>query len=146
MKLAICISGLLGLVWGTLATALLGGFSAGFTTKESIVWLLPGIPAGIAAGWITICSIEKKISRFRRGLLAYYTGICVYWLILFIILRIDAGIASTFDLEDNFSLLFVMLIWGTIPYGFILIPAAVGSCEVVSMIYGFNFIENNHNN
>ena len=125
MKIALTLSAITGLAWGLIAYFLIGGrFSEG--TPWSI--LLAGVVAGICAGLQTIRSRKKKEGKEGVGatFACYYLGIFAFWLAWFIYERAAMCIAdggwTAFDLKDNFKLLGIYIVLGTVPYGLALVP------------------------
>lgn len=100
MKQTLKFSAFSGLVWGGVATALLGGFSPGSTFFEGFLMCLGGIPAGIAAGWCVVACGRSKVRPIRQGLAGYYGGIIAYWIVLFVLLRLHI-LASTSSLKTT---------------------------------------------
>ena len=126
MKTTLLASAFTGLAWSLLAVLLMGGTQSDWFRAS---FLLGGIAAGIAAGFQTARSREKRIGKesIISGLVCYYLAILVFWATWIIVERIlmcvDAGGWTDFDLRDHLNMLLIYLIYGTTPpYGLILIP------------------------
>jgi hypothetical protein len=132
------VSVAVGLVWNVIAICLMGGrvseaFSAG--------WLLAGALAGVVAGRFTIWSRRRRDGRESvfYGIANYYLGIFVYWASFVVIQRvimcIQHGGWTDFDLHDHLSLIVVFLVYGTLWFGILLIPLCFLSRYVLWQIY-----------
>jgi hypothetical protein len=138
MRTVIPVSIALGTIWNVVAVCLLGGR---FIDAFSPSWLLAGAMAGIAAGLFTIWSRHRRDGKenFFFGVATYYLGIFVYWISFVVIERVimcvqDGG-WTNFDLHDHLKLIFVFLIVGTVWFGVILIPLCFLSRHVLWKIY-----------
>jgi len=131
----------LGIVWNIIAVRLMGGrlvdaFSPG--------WVLAGALAGVAAGTFTIWSRRRRDGRerFLYCIATYYLGIFVYWasyvVIQRIIMCVQHGGWTDFDLHDHLNLIFIFLVYGTIWWGIILIPLCFVSRYALWKIYTRN--------
>lgn len=141
MRTVIPVSTALGVVWNVLAVCLLGGkVSDAFTPA----WLLAGALAGLAAGFFTIWSRRRRDGResFLYGIANYYLGIFVYWMSFVVIERVimcvQYGSWTDFDLHDHLKLIFIFLLYGTVWFGIILIPLCFLSRYVLWTIYKRN--------
>jgi hypothetical protein len=134
MKTSLAVSALLGIIWAVLVVYLLTGFRSGYIPVVWL-WIMPGVGAGLMAGYSVIWSTRRGWGFFKRGFLSYYSGIIGYWILLFIALRFQNGLWGTFNLRDNLNLLPMLLLYGTIPYGVILIPLGFLSAFSIHRIY-----------
>ena len=138
MGTVVLLSIALGIVWNVIAVCLMGDrpFDA---FRPS--WLLAGAFAGVAAGMFTIWSRRRRNGResFLYGIATYYLGIFVYWAgFLFIervIMCVQHGGWTDFDLPDHLRMIVFFLVYGTIWFGIILIPLSFLSRHVIWKIY-----------
>lgn len=135
------ISIALGIVWNVIAVCLMGGR---LTHALRPVWLLAGALAGVAAGLFTIWSRRRSDGResLLYGIATYYLGIFVYWLSFVVIQRVilcvQSGGWTDFNLRDHLRLILVFLGYGTAWFGVILIPLSFLSRQVLWKMYSRN--------
>ena len=138
MLFVLSASVLLGLVWNGVAVCLLGG-----TLRDSLSlgWLLAGAIAGLAAGCFTVWSRKRSYGdeSFLGGVATYYLGIVSYWASFVVIERVrlcwSAGGWTDFELHDHLGLIAVLLLYGTVYYGILLIPLCFLSRRVLWALY-----------
>jgi hypothetical protein len=141
MRVVIPISIILGIIWNVVAVKLMGGrlpdaFSPGL--------LLAGAFAGVAAGRFTIWSRQRRGGKesVPYGIANYYVGIFVYWAAFVVIERviicIEHGGWTDFDLRDHIKLILIFLFYGTVWFGVILIPFCFLSRFLLWKIYTRN--------
>ena len=96
--------------------------------------------AGIAAGKFTIWSRRRSDGRetIGYGIATYYLGIVVYWagfvVIQRVIMCVQHGGWTDFDLHDHLQLILLFLTYGTF-WGLILIPLCFVMRHFVWWIY-----------
>jgi hypothetical protein len=141
MRTVISVSIALGIVWNVVAVCLMSGRLLDAFTPG---WLLAGALAGVAAGLFTIWSRRRRDGResFFYGIANYYLGIFVYWASFVVIQRVimcvQHGGWTDFDLHDHLNLILIFLIHGTVWSGVILIPFCFLSRYVIWTIYTRN--------
>lgn len=138
MRAAIPLSILFGLIWNTIAVCLIGG-----RVEDSFrpSWLAAGVIAGIVAGWFTIWSRRRGDGEehVRYGLATYYLGMLVYWASFVVLERVrlcvQHGGWTDFNLRDHLMLGVLMLVYGTLMYGVILVPLALLTRRLIWSAY-----------
>ena len=143
MRSVIPVSIALGIVWNVIAVRLMGGR---MVDALAPAWLLAGALAGAAGGAFTVWSRQRRDGResLLYGIATYYLGIVVYWasyvVIQRIILCVQHGGWTDFDLRDHLSLIVTFLMYGTVWFGLILIPLCFLSRHVIWKIYTRNAV------
>ena len=138
MRAVIALSILLGLVWNLIAVCLLGGR---MTDAFKPSWLLAGAIAGAVAGWFTVWSRQRREGeeRILDGFATYYLGIGAYWISFVVIERVvlcvQHGGWTDFNLHNHLSLIGVFLVYGSVWYGIILIPLCFLSRWLIWKVY-----------
>ena len=125
MTFALTISAVTGFAWSLLAVRLMGGR---LEDGLRVSFLLAGIAAGIIAGVHTIRTRKKKdgAERIVAVVGCYYLAIVAFWSVWVIAERVRMcvtfGAWTDFDLNDHLNLIWIYLVYGTLPYGVLLIP------------------------
>lgn len=128
----------LGILGNVVAVTLLGGKVADAFAPS---WLLAGALAGLAAGRHTIWSRQRRdgSETFVDGLATYYLGILVYWLGIVVLERARLcarhGGWTDFDLHDQLTSIFTLLLVGTFWWGILLIPCCFLSRYALWKLY-----------
>jgi hypothetical protein len=138
MRYVIPFSIAVGLLWNFLAVRMMGG---DFRDALRPSMLIAGATAGLSTGLFTIWSRQRRggAESFLHVLATFYLGIIVYWLSLLfverIIMCVQHGGWTDFDLHDHLSLILIFLGYGTILYGIFLIPLTFLSRYLVWKMY-----------
>jgi len=141
MRIVILVSLLLGMVWNVIAVCLMGGRLADAFRPS---FLLAGALAGVAAGLFTIWSRLRRdgSESVLYGVLTYYLGMFAYWVSIVVIQRVilcvQHGGWTDFDLRDHLSLIVAFLIYGTFYFGSSLIPLSFLTRHVLWKAYTGN--------
>ena len=136
----VIVSVALGIVWNVVAVRLMGGTLA---DALSPAWLLAGAIAGVAAGGFTIWSRRRRHGEesIADGLATFYLGMFAYWLGFLIIQRVimcvQHGGWTDFDLYDHVNLIIIFFSYGTV-LGIALIPLCFLSRYLVWNVYTRN--------
>ena len=138
MRFVVPFSIAVGLLWNILAVRMMSG-----DLREALrpALLIAGATAGLAAGLFTIWSRKRRggDESFLYALATFYLGITVYWLTFVFVERIlmcvQHGGWTDFDLRDHLMLILVFLGYGTILYGIFLIPLTFLSRYLVWKMY-----------
>jgi hypothetical protein len=127
----------LGVGWGFVAMCLMGQPGGVFT----ITCLIASIVAGVAGGWFTIWSRGRRGGResFLGGIANFYFDIAVFSTGLVAIERVQHCIQwggwTDFDLHDHLMLIAMFGLYGTVPWGILLIPLCFLSRHLVWNAY-----------
>ena len=141
MRTVIPVSIALGIGWDVIAVRLMGGK---FVDAFSPAWLVSGALAGIAAGLFTIWSRRRREGResFFYIVATYYLGIFVYWISIIVIERaiwcFQYGGWTDTGLRDHLKMIQIFLVYGTYPFGLMLIPLSLVSRNLLWKIYTRN--------
>ncbi len=134
----IVVSVVFGILWNIAAVRLMGG---GLPEACRPTWLLAGVAAGVAAGLFTIWSRTRRDGRetLLYGIATYYVAIVVYWAIFVVLERINMCIQwggwTDFDLHDHLTMVLMFFVYGTLPWGIVLIPLCLLSRELIWRAY-----------
>jgi hypothetical protein len=138
MRTVILVSIAFGVLWNVIAVRLMGGR---FLEALSAGLMLAGAIAGVAAGLFTIWSRRRRDGEesLFYGIAGYYLGIVVYWISFVVIERVimcvEHGGWTDFDLHDHLALIVIFLVYGTVWFGVILIPLSFLTRFVLWKIY-----------
>ena len=107
-----------------------------------VSFLIAGIAAGIVAGFHTIKSRRKNGgAEGIAGIVCYYVAIVIYWAVWVVVERVtmsfEFGRWTDFDFHDHLKLLWVYLLYGTAPYGVVLIPLCFLNRWLVWRVFNF---------
>jgi hypothetical protein len=138
MRFVVPFSIAVGLLWNFLAVRMMGG---DLLDALRPTWLIAGATAGLAAGFFTIWSRRRRdgSESFLNVLATFYLGIIVYWMTFVIneriLMCIERGGWTDFDLRDHLMMIVIFLGYGTILYGIFLIPLTFLSRYLVWKMY-----------
>jgi hypothetical protein len=148
MKTVLIVSAVTGLAWSLLIVTLMGGSASDWARAYSFI--IGGIIAGLVAGFHTIRSREKRFGKegFVVGLLCYYLAMLVFWASSTVLERVGMCIAhqgwTDFELGEDLNMIGLYFIYGTIPWGLLLIPICFLNRWVVWNIF-INTMKNEPN-
>ena len=129
---ALVASFFLGIAWQLLYTIISGEF----VWQLDVLFSLAGGLTGIFSGYYTIWSRIKCSGRESpiHVIANYYLSICFFWLTVVAVIYIKNGFALDGILEVA-KILIVFLVYGTIPWGVLLVPLCFICRAAIWQIY-----------